>query len=272
MEGDTVNFVDANQLKQGHWIYQGKDKPEWKCEAESKVEEGQYADSRKEDIWKQYYCNGVVKNEITYDNDKPLGYAKFYYKTGKMSEEGFWKNQKWDGSYKFYHENGNLAYEWHYENGKRQGVQKYYHENGKLMIEGTWNGGKEDGIQKEYYDDGSLKSVKDYTGGKINPEKTQVFEQKTKPVKPKEEEAPVAASSSESMNEIPLEVSGNDLGVFTGSGNHKLYNKKKQIWKEGFFEGGRLINGKIYQYNRRNKLERILVFKNGILIQEEIVE
>ncbi|MCB0428743.1 MAG: toxin-antitoxin system YwqK family antitoxin [Flavobacteriales bacterium] len=267
--GDTVNMTDAGNLKQGHWVFYGKDHPEWKCADETKVEEGEYKDNLKEGIWKQYYCEGNLKNEITYVDDKPLGYAKFYYKTGKISEEGFWKNQKWDGAYKYYHENGNLAYEWNYENGRRQGKQVYYHPNGKVMIEGNWNGGKEDGEQREYYADGTLKSIKDYSGGKINPDKTKVFEKK---VPEKKEEEVAIDKSSEHLNEIPLVVKGDDLGVFTGTGNHKLYNKRKQIWKEGYFEGGRLINGKIYQYGKRHKLERIAVFKNGILIQEEIVE
>lgn len=162
-QGKTVNAVDGDNLKQGPWV-------KFVPGDNTKItEEGNYKDSKKEGVWKEYYKNGNLKSEITYVNNKPDGYAKLYYESGKLSEEGIWKGTKWVGSYKYYHENGKPKYEFAYtDDGKRTGKQKYYHENGKIAIEGEWKEGKEAGLIKEYFPDGSLKSEKNFSDGKLD--------------------------------------------------------------------------------------------------------
>ena len=53
---DTLNKVDANNMKQGYWkIYDEASK--------ALLEEGKYVNSQKEGIWKAYYETGKIKEE-----------------------------------------------------------------------------------------------------------------------------------------------------------------------------------------------------------------
>ena len=108
--GDTINYVDASNFKQGHWKVSNKIKKLPGYKDDQMVEEGRYVNSKKEGVWKQYYPTSVVKNEIMYKNNVPNGFSRFYYASGKISEEGTWVNNKWEGNYKYYYENGQLNY------------------------------------------------------------------------------------------------------------------------------------------------------------------
>ena len=242
--GDTINRIDDNNLKQGMWVVFNND-------TGKKIDEGIYKNNKKNGIWKKYYKSGTIKSEITYLNNIPNGYAKFYYKNGNISEEGMWKINKWTGNYKYYFENGKLSYDWHYNSsGKRTGEQKYYHKNGNLMIEGNWSDGKESGVLKEYYADGSLKSEKNFADGKLDEASVKHFKKLEK----------TSAISKQ-------QKTGKMVGEFTGNGYYKLYNKLKKIDREGEFSQGKLVDGKRYYYNNKGVLIKTSIYKNGKLIQ-----
>ncbi len=246
--GDTINYIDFNNQKQGLWLIFNK------TDKTIKVEEGKYVNNKKEGIWKKYYPGGKIKHEITYISNKPNGNAKFYYENGNISEEGIWKGNKWIGNYKFYHDNGKPSYEWTYsEKGKRTGTQKYYHKNGNLMIEGEWTEGKEIGIIKEYYEDGTIKSKKDFKDGKFDVASAKFY---NKDLSPKD-------------TVIVKEHIVNDkvsVGVFDGNGFHKTYNKQKKLQREGEFKNGKLIDGKRYYYNSEGKLIKTSIYRYGKVV------
>lgn len=264
LNGDTINYVDANNMKQGAWKINNKTKKLPGYEDSQLVEEGDYVNNKKEGIWNQYYNNGKLKSEITYSNNLPKGYAKFYYKNGFISEEGSWVNNKWEGKYKYYYETGQIAYDWNFVNGKREGNQKYYYENGQLHYDGDWLKGEESGILKEYNEDGQLIADKMYNKGKIDTVASKYY--KPLPIKKQEEEQ---KKSDVEVQEIE-QKSNDPLGYFTGTGNHILYNDKKKVSREGYFEKGHLINGKEYKYSSDGKLIKTLVFKNGKIT--EVIE
>ena len=148
---DTTNFTDQNGKKQGKWIIYNKDLHKVCFKDDQKVEEGKFLDSKKTGAWKEYYCNTNVKSVITYDNNRPNGYAKMYHENGKIKEEGLWKNNRWVGDYKLYYDNGQVQHEFVFNSsGKREGAQKYFYDNGQLAIEGNFANGKEAGLIKEY--------------------------------------------------------------------------------------------------------------------------
>ena len=161
---DTINLIDVTGKKQGLWIVFGKSKPNT-CYAEnptSKVELGKYADNKKGGIWKEFHCNGNMKNKITFTNGRPDGYAVMYHENGKVSEEGTWKINKWVGNYKLYYDNGQVQQEFNYNPaGKREGQQKYFYENGQVMIEGSWVLGKEAGLKERIYCLGAVSHMAD---------------------------------------------------------------------------------------------------------------
>jgi len=258
-QSDTLNKIDENQMKQGYWVifFEGSDKI---------LEEGSYKNNNREGVWKQHLENGIVSSEITYVNDEPNGYAKIYYPDGKLAEEGIWKNDVWVGEYKAYYPNGNLNYKWNFsEEGTRTGKQEYYHENGKKMIEGNWDNGLESGVIKRYNEDGDLIEEQTFDNGKINPELTVEYK-----VEKKEKIIKNANQSTEVKKDTVIPKK--EIELFDSTGERKLYDKKRRLTHEGYFEKGKLIKGKRYYYNSSDEIIRIETYNNGRIYKSEDVE
>ncbi len=108
--GDTINRVDKNDLKQGRWIYFGKDKKGWThrlFNSKQIVEEGFYINNKKNKTWKTYHHTNKLKSEITYLNDSPKGIARFFNTDGKIMLEGDIENKNFVGEYYIFDSNGN---------------------------------------------------------------------------------------------------------------------------------------------------------------------
>lgn len=257
VNGDTVNYIDEANLKQGFWKIFGRMAQLPDYQPDQVVEQGEYENSRKQGIWKKFFPNGKTQSEIAYVNSRPNGFYKTYYDNGEVEEEGEWKNNKNTGKFIRKHSNGELAQEFVFnEKGKRDGTQKYFYEDGKLMIEAEIKDGKEEKV-KEYYPDGSLKSEKVFVDGVLDVANTKLYEPKT-PIKvtetiKKDPVVIVKAKETETSNQ----------GNFDGNGTHKLYNTNKQISKDGLFKNYRLIDGKSYKYDENGILITIELFKDG---------
>lgn len=268
---DTINFVDANNLKQGYWIFFGRMKKLPGYKDDQKVEEGKFTDSRKVGIWKKYFPNGNLNHQITYENGRPNGDYINYYEDGKLQEEGTWVNNKQIGKFKRFHENGKVSQDFTFnESGKREGVQKYYYENGKIMIEGSWNEGKESGVVKEYYENGELKSEKVYNNGNFDAAASKTYEPK-KPMPVIVEKAPENPEGTTKPPVVKTDEAPN-LGMFNGEGKAVLYNKNKQVAKDGIFQKYKLMDGKEYIYTTDGILERIAIYKNGKYVGDGVIE
>lgn len=260
--GDTINYIDENNLKQGFWKIFGRMKKLPDYQPDQVVEQGEYENSRKQGIWKMFFPNGKTKSEIAYVNSRPNGYYKTYYENGELEEEGEWKNNRNVGKFVRKHPNGEVAQEFEFNtSGKRDGEQKYYYEDGSIMIVAQIKEGKEEKVT-EYYPDGSLKAEKVFVDGNLDVANTKVYEPKT-PIKPietteKEPVKVVKVNKEEVVNK----------GSFDGNGEHKLYNKDKQISKDGLFKNYRLIDGKNYKYDENGILISIELIKNGRYIGE----
>jgi antitoxin component YwqK of YwqJK toxin-antitoxin module len=269
---DTLNLVDAQGKKQGKWIVRGRHKPGTCYQPEQKVEEGRYTDNRKTGVWIEYYCNNNMKNKLTFVNGRPDGYAIMYHENGKISEEGNWKANRWVGNYKLYYENGQVQHEFVFnQTGKREGPAVYYFENGQKAIEGNFANGKETGVIKEFYENGDVKAEKTYNDGNVDVASIKEFQPK-KPLTAKTDEpadnAPkVVVAKDEKPNEAVAAK-----GPIVLNGQHTLYNKNKQITKDGEFKDNRLMNGKAYIYDENGILTRIAVYKNGIYVGDTQVE
>lgn len=266
---DTINFVDTEGRKQGFWIIFNRTKKLPNYNDDQKVEEGKFVDSKKGGLWKEFFPNGNVKNKITFKGNRPNGYAIIYHENGKISEEGMWKGNRWVGNYKLYYENGQVAQEFKFnETGKREGPQKYFYENGQLMIEGTWAEGKESGVLKEYYENGDLRAEKNFNGGTLDPATSKTYEPK-KPIAPEKTEPVVAPKI---VVDVKNEAPNLKNQVFNGEGKWTLYNKNKQISKDGIFSKGRLVEGKVYHYSDDGILMRIAVYKEGKYVGDAVIE
>ncbi len=264
-----TNFIDAANKKQGLWIILNRTlhKPDYTDD--QKVEEGKFTDSKKTGIWKEFFPNNKVKSKITYENNRPSGYAIMYQESGKVKEEGLWKNNRWVGDYKLYYENGQVQQEFQFSAmGKREGPQKYYYENGQTMIEGNWAEGKEAGLLKEYYENGDIKAEKNFNEGNLDIATTKTYEPKKLIVKTPEKVEEIAAPPI-----IPQKTEKDNLGkMFNGEGYWKLYNSNKQISKDGTFSKSRMIDGKVYYYTPDGILTRIAIYKDGKYLGDAVIE
>jgi antitoxin component YwqK of YwqJK toxin-antitoxin module len=270
---DTLNLIDVAGKKQGKWIVRGKHKPGTCYQPEQKVEEGKYADNRKTGMWIEYYCNSNMKNKLTFVNGRPDGYAIMYHENGKISEEGNWKINKWVGNYKLYYENGQVQHEFVFNAaGKRDGPQTYYFDNGQKAIEGNFANGKESGLIKEFYENGDIKAEKNYAEGNVDVASIKEFQPKKPLVKKSDNPAENAPKVEVKPDEKPNEAVAKGKGPIVLNGQHTLYNKSKQITKDGVFKDNRLMEGKAYIYDENGILTRIAVYKGGIYVGDTQVE
>ena len=264
--GDTINRVDELNRKQGQWVYNGKMKNLPEYGPTQKVEEGEYKDNRKIGVWKKYYPNKSVKDEITFVNNQPTGPYTIYYENGQIMEQGNWKRNRNIGKFTRYYENGEKHQEFNFNNvsGKREGIQKYYHENGQLMIEGDWKNGKEAGELKEYYANGELRSIKYFNDGEIDPAKT-VHKDPTQAITQKPVVEPLSSTPP------PAKKGTSKTNPFDGNGFNTLYNRNKQIVQKGIFKNGKLMDGKWYRYDSDGLLKAIEVYKGGRYVGNGVI-
>jgi len=269
---DTINHIDAAGKKQGNWIVMGKHKPGQCFKPTQKIEEGAYSDNRKKGTWLEYYCNGNKKNEAVFVNGRPDGFATAYYENGNKKEEGVWKVNKWVGNYKLYYDNGQVQHDFKFNNiGKREGIQTYKYENGKTAIVGTFVGGKESGEIKEFYPTGEIKAIKNYNNGDVDVATIKTFESKEEIVKTNDA-IKFAPSKAESEIKAEEKIENKTILANTLNGKHILYNKNKQVSKDGVFKDNRLMEGKAFIYNENGILSRVAIYKNGIYVGDGNIE
>lgn len=266
---DTINYTDVAGKKQGKWVLFGKHKPNTCFASNQKAEEGAYKENRKTGVWMEYFCNGNAKNKITFVNGRPDGYAIVYYENGKVQEEGQWKNNRWVGNLKQYYDNGQVQHNFNYNAaGKREGAQTYNHDNGQTAIKATFADGKETGVVKEYNTDGSIKAEKTFNNGNVDVASIKIYESK--------KEAKTEAADNAPKLTLKADEKPNDAAASKGpmvlNGEHTLYDKNKNITKQGEFKDNRLMNGKAYIYDDNGILSRVAIYKNGVYVGDGVVE
>ncbi len=144
-------------------------------------------DGLKQNVWKEFYPNGNLKNECTYLNDLKNGYLKEYningnlqnttkYNNGKLIEDAP-ELAKLDTKTDYY-EGGFIKSSGTYKNGIPEGTFREFSIDGKitsskifkdgiLVGEGLYDeANKEQGPWKEYHPNGQLKAQGVYKDGK----------------------------------------------------------------------------------------------------------
>lgn len=269
------NQTNENGRRVGYWVINADDAGKSGYPAGAKYREGNYENGRKVGTWKTYYSNGQLKSVITFENGRPKGPYTTYYFNGQIEENGNWSLNKNYGGFTRYYEDGTLQQEFEFnDSGKRTGTQKYYHPNGQLAINGNWDGGKESGEVKEFYEDGSVKSVRVFNDGTMDPAQTKRYEPKTPVAAVKKEPEPLKDDNNKVITTQVVNKAEEqaNIGIFDGNGQHTLYNRNRQISQKGLFKDGRLVDGKIYRYNRDGILIKIEMYQGGKYIGEGVIE
>jgi serine phosphatase RsbU (regulator of sigma subunit) len=118
--GDTINVTDKAGLKQGRWVFFGKDEKGLKnklLKHNQIVNDGQYLNNEKHGLWKSYHANtNKIKNEVSYINGEISGKVKIYDEKGRLTHEGIIKNKNWSGEYFIYNASG--------EKNKKEGIKE----------------------------------------------------------------------------------------------------------------------------------------------------
>ncbi|HXC06537.1 MAG TPA: hypothetical protein VNZ86_17395, partial [Bacteroidia bacterium] len=149
------------------------------------------AKGSKQGVWKEFYSEGVIKNEGHYLDDMKHGYFKEYDKTGNLLNTYKYefgklvKNAPELAKLEVqvdYHPNGRRKFVGNYKNGVPEGVSREYdtvgnitnsriYLEGVLLSEGIYDeAGYEQGHWKEYHPNGTIKAEGEYKNGrKIGP-------------------------------------------------------------------------------------------------------
>lgn len=100
-----------SEIKQGKWIYYGKDRPELGYPSDGKIEEGNYVNNKKEGLWIKYHNDGVTpKLKGEYKNNRPNGKYTKFYRNGVVMETGIFSRGRYIDTLQRYHDNGKIRY------------------------------------------------------------------------------------------------------------------------------------------------------------------
>ncbi|MDQ3046079.1 MAG: toxin-antitoxin system YwqK family antitoxin, partial [Bacteroidota bacterium] len=141
----------------------------------------------KQGMWKEFYPNGIVKNEVKYSDDLMNGYYKEYSPKGSLLNTTKYINgaiqtnvpelAKLDVKTS-YHEGGMVKFTGTYKDGVAEGIHREFSPEGKVIaakvyVEGVLTGegildtaGRQQGPWKEYHSNGELRSQGEYLNGR----------------------------------------------------------------------------------------------------------
>jgi len=144
---------------------------------------------QKDGIWRYFYPNGKIKEEITYKDGEINGIVKTYNINGNLLSTILYKNnQIVDNNYsdtttfdtrKIFDDNGNLVSEGYYKNNIPIGIHRFYNKNkeiinsilyndyGQKIAEGIIDeNGRYQGNFKFFFPNGNIKSEGSYINGR----------------------------------------------------------------------------------------------------------
>lgn len=135
-EGDTINIVDKDSLKQG--------------------------------VWREFFNGEKLKTETVYKNNKKQGLEIQWHQSGCVKQETFYNNGQLDGPITFYSKNCKKERIETYRNGVREGLEIEYYANGRIKSEGNFKKGNLDGVYKVYNKNGEFSFESRSTTGPVD--------------------------------------------------------------------------------------------------------
>lgn len=119
-DGDTINKVDENGLKQG--------------------------------VWREYYAGNKLKAEVVFKNNKKQGLEIHWHNniSNCVKQETYYNNGVLDGPVTYYYKSCKKELIENFKNGVKEGIEISYHHNGNIKAEGNYKKGNLDGVYKVY--------------------------------------------------------------------------------------------------------------------------
>lgn len=136
-DGDTINVIDKDSLKQG--------------------------------VWRSFWPNGKLSSEVVYRNNKKQGLEITWYNHSQcVKQETYYNNGQLDGPVTYYAKNCTKEFIENYKNGVKEGLELTYHTNGRIKAEGYYKKGNLDGVYKVYTKTGKFDFESRTTTGPVD--------------------------------------------------------------------------------------------------------
>jgi len=136
-EGDTINIVDKDSLRQG--------------------------------VWRKFYPGGNLASEVVYKDNKKQGLEILWYNNSNncVKQEMYFNRGVLDGPVTYYYKSCRKELTENFKNGVKEGMEITYHTNGNIKAEGMYKKGNLDGVYKVYDKSGKLAFESRSTNEKI---------------------------------------------------------------------------------------------------------
>lgn len=130
--------------------------------------EGKYFQQKKDSIWNYYSeYDGVLLSTEIYIETKKQGVWKNFYPDGRVAEEITYENNFKNGSWKRFHTDATVKLEGNYQNDLKEGSFKLFHPNEQLELSGTYENGLQNGLWTQFDDKGKKLKEEIYKKGKL---------------------------------------------------------------------------------------------------------
>lgn len=116
--------------------------------------EAHFENGELDGLYREWYPNGKVAQEVRYDGGKKAGMQKTFYEDGAKWSEETWVDGLLQGKSMAWYPSGKPRADANYEDGKRDGEATSWWENGQVQAKGTFVDGKYDGKWVEWREDG----------------------------------------------------------------------------------------------------------------------
>lgn len=262
-KGDGINACPPEEIRNGYYVFYGKDRPESGIPENGKVEEGHFVNNRREGTWIKYHYDGITaKLKGTYENNRPHGKYEKFHPNGRLREKGSFERSHYVDSLVRYHENGNIQYKAFFNSmGKEHGRVQYFYLNGQVEYEYTSDNGLIVDTVYRYFPSGEVEEIA--VAQRTHPAHGITPHNELKIVYSSEKEKQLPANPSSRPERSPA-VTDDLTPSFDPEGYNTIYNTDGEVWQKGSFKKGSLWDGKVYIYDREGILLKIKVFKEGI--------
>ncbi|MDX9933286.1 MAG: toxin-antitoxin system YwqK family antitoxin [Bacteroidales bacterium] len=116
-------------------------------------------------VVEEKYPDGTIKSEVTMENGRKNGPAKYYYPVGKVELSMNYQDDKLEGLYEKFTVKGIRTEMTMYSNGMKNGKSEVFTEDGKILISALFINDTIHGPYKEYHPNGQIKVSGAYNHG-----------------------------------------------------------------------------------------------------------
>lgn len=132
-------------------------------------------DGQKQGLWREYYNDGKLKSEGSYENNNKSGKWKYYYRNQVIEQTGNYnKKGQLSGKWLWYYPDSKLMREENFKRGKLDGMFVEYDSKGRIVEQGEYSEGLKTGNWVEVQ--GNIKSEGEYVSGNRNGKWISVYD------------------------------------------------------------------------------------------------